>query len=223
MQFDAGLAGPVARDTLAWLRADAGVFAVIYGILIVSGVCYDIVTTRYTEAFLGVQFAFMAVNLVLQAVTTLTILRRAGIELAQPAKMRVASVFGVGLLSGLGVGFGLLLLILPGIYFAARWYLAVPILLAEGTSVSEALSASWDRTERYWLSCAMVAVLAFVWQMTPLVAAALIGLPDDDSFWAWTALSNAISQMGWLFSVAAATTFYLAFGKRLSAGAEIFG
>ena len=223
MQFNAGLAGPVARDAVRWIRADAGTFAIIYGLLLVSGIGYDVVATRYPDAFIGAQLAFMAVNLIVQAWATLTILRLAGIDLPHPPKMRIASVFGVGLLFGLGVGFGLLLLIVPGIYFAARWYLAVPILLAEDMSVSGALSASWDRTERYWFSCAMVAVLAFVWQMAPLAAGMLVTLSDDDRLWGWLLVSNGLSQAGWLFGVAAATTFYLAFGKRMSTTVEIFG
>lgn len=223
MQFDAGYAAPVARDTFAWFRADMPTFAIIYGILITAGVAYDAVVIMYPDWFIAVQFALIAVNLFLQAWTTLTILRLASVPLPQSAKSRIAGVFGVGLLFGLGVGFGLLLLILPGIYFAARWYLAVPILLAEDSAVSEALSASWARTERYWLSCAMIAVLAFVWQMVPLAATEFVSLPEDDTVFLWLLLSNALSQAGWLFGVAAATTLYLAFGKRQSMTAEIFG
>ncbi|HET6526174.1 hypothetical protein [Sphingopyxis sp.] len=223
MEFNARLAAPVARDTLAKIRSDAATFTIIYGISVVAGVGYDVGLTRYPDAFVGVQFAFMAANLVLQAWATLTILRMAGVELPQQTSLRIASVFGVGLLFGLGVGLGLLLLILPGIYLAARWYLAVPTLLAEDMGVSEALSASWDRTEQYWLSCAIVAVLAFLWQILPIAAGSLISLPNDDALWSWMLFSNALSQAGWLFGVAAATTFYLAFGNRLSKTAEIFG
>lgn len=223
MQFDARLAAPVAQGTWARIRSNAATFTIIYGISIVAGVGYDVGLTRYPDAFVGVQFAFMAVNLILQAWATLTILRWAGIELPQPPKLRIASVFGVGLLFGLGVGLGVLLLILPGIYLAARWYLAVPILLAEDMGVSEALSASWDRTEQYWLSCAIVATMAFLWQILPIAAGSLLVLSNDKALWGWMLFSNALSQAGWLFGVAAATTFYLAFGNRLSKTAEIFG
>lgn len=222
MQFDAGLVRVAAHDAIAWIRADPRKFAFAYSILIVTGVGYDVTTTLYPDAVIAANFVFMATNLVIQAWTTLAILRLAGADTPPSARLRVASVFGVGLIYGLGVGLGLLLLILPGIYVAARWFVAVPILLAEDVSASEALSASWDRTEQYWLSCAILAVGAFIVQLLP-AAGVTLASGNVGARWAIVVVMNAVSQAGWLFGVAAATTSYLAFARQLPQATEIFG
>lgn len=56
------------------------------------------------------------------------------------------SFFGVNLLSGLAILIGLLLLIVPGIYLAARWSAADAALLSEGEGISAALGKSWEMT-----------------------------------------------------------------------------
>lgn len=56
------------------------------------------------------------------------------------------SFFGLNLLSGLATLVGFLLLIVPGIYLAARWSAADAALLSEGEGVSAALGKSWEMT-----------------------------------------------------------------------------
>jgi len=56
------------------------------------------------------------------------------------------SLFGLNLLSGLAVLASCLLLIVPGIYLAARWSAADAALLSEGEGVSAALGKSWEMT-----------------------------------------------------------------------------
>ncbi len=60
---------------------------------------------------------------------------------------RFMSIFGSGIFSGLGIGLGLLLLIFPGIFLAARWSAAVPAIIAEDCGATDSLRSSWDRTE----------------------------------------------------------------------------
>src|SRR3546814_11820902 len=117
-------------------------------------------------------------------------------------------MFGVGLLSGLGVGLGLVLLTLPAAYLAGRWFLAVPILLAENTSVSNALSQSWVRTENTWLCCATIAFVTFAWQLSPIGAGHFVETPNAAAQWGWMLFSHALSQAGWLFGWCAAGYFY---------------
>lgn len=123
----------------------------------------------------------------------------------------------------LGVGFGLLLLILPGACLAGRWLLAVPVLLAEDRGVSDALSESWERTGNSWASCTVIAFVAFAWQLAPIAAGLFVGTSNEAAQWGWMLLSNTVSQAGWLFGVVAAATFYITLGRRQSGAVEIFG
>ncbi len=56
------------------------------------------------------------------------------------------SFFGVNFLSGLAILLGFLLLIVPGVFLAARWSAADAALLSEGEGVSAALGKSWEMT-----------------------------------------------------------------------------
>ena len=64
---------------------------------------------------------------------------------------RVGAYFGLSILSGLGILLGLVLLVVPGVILVVRWLLAYAILISEETTVTGALSESWDRTrEQFW-------------------------------------------------------------------------
>lgn len=64
---------------------------------------------------------------------------------------RIASVYflpmlGLLVLFGVVVGMGFLALIVPGIYLAVRLYLATPVLVIEGETITGALARSWRLT-----------------------------------------------------------------------------
>ncbi len=63
------------------------------------------------------------------------------------AKSRIAPVLGGSILMGLGILLGFLLLIVPGVIAALRWYVFVPTLVIERSSVDGALRRSWNLTQ----------------------------------------------------------------------------
>ena len=67
---------------------------------------------------------------------------------------RVATVFGIALLSGLGILLGALLLVIPGLFLLVRWWVAVPIALDRNVGAVEAIRESWAMTADYWLPIA---------------------------------------------------------------------
>ena len=91
-------------------------------------------STPYTIASIAAGFFLLRAMLV-----------NSGIAEADENK-RLGAYFGLSILSGLGLVIGLILLIVPGLVLAIRWLLAYPILLAENTTVTDALSQSWQRT-----------------------------------------------------------------------------
>jgi hypothetical protein len=62
------------------------------------------------------------------------------------ARPKFARALGIALLSGLGILFGMLLLVLPGILLLIRWWVAVPIALDRDIGVVDALRESWAMT-----------------------------------------------------------------------------
>ena len=71
--------------------------------------------------------------------------------LPEGAPSRFGSLWGMNFVTGLLCVFGFILLVLPGVYMAARWMLAAPIIFAEDKSMSEGMSESWEATkESVW-------------------------------------------------------------------------
>ncbi len=221
MQFDASLVGPALRDTVGHLRANPRVFGSIFLASTVAGLGFDL-SAALGEAAILYAFAFTFFNLFLQACTIIGVLQSGG-QAVSPRDWRIASLFGVGLIASLGIALGLLVLVLPGLFVAGRWFLAAPILFAEDCAVSEALHASWARTEQYWLTCTIIAVGAFLCQAAPLIASMYL-LPDGEpARTAMLIVTNALSQAAWMFSIAAAATLYLTIGRPSVRHSEIFG
>ena len=65
-------------------------------------------------------------------------------ELFARTRPRILTLLGGSLLYGLFVVVGLVLLILPGLYFLARFSLIIPAIVLENRTVSSALDRSWE-------------------------------------------------------------------------------
>jgi hypothetical protein len=70
--------------------------------------------------------------------------RRSGsiASLFRAAWKRAGALLGVSLLTGIGVGVGLFLLVVPGLILFTRWSLAVPAVMLEGRSPRAAMRRS---------------------------------------------------------------------------------
>lgn len=198
-------------------------FGMIYVAGVAAGIGYDFSAEVLGDAALLYYLLYAFFMLFLQACATIAILGRGGVALASPRRWRIASLFGIGVMAGLGIFLGLLVLVLPGLFLAGRWYLAAPILFGEDVSASEAMSRSWERTEQYWLGIAIVVLLGFVWQAAPLAGALYLSPDIDNIEWTTSVAMNAVSHAGWMFGVAAAATAYLLLGGPGRRALEIFG
>ena len=63
-------------------------------------------------------------------------------DLYRGAWTRIGALVGVSLLTGVGVGVGLFLLVVPGLILFTRWSLAVPAVMLEGRSPIDAMRRS---------------------------------------------------------------------------------
>jgi hypothetical protein len=83
-------------------------------------------------------------------------------------------IFLAILLAAVGIAAGLLLLIVPGVYVAVRWYFVPQTVVIEGARGPGALSRSWDLTAGFWWRTFGVLVVA---NLAALVPALLLSAP----------------------------------------------
>lgn len=116
------------------------------------------------------------ITIVGQSVMIRRHLQRAGISSAASlADGRYIAVFGISFLTGLGILAGIILLVIPGLFLAARWFLSVPAMFAENSGVTEGIGSSWRASEAHFFqlltlmlltAVPMLIVFVFLWVET---------------------------------------------------------
>lgn len=93
------------------------------------------------------------------------------------ARRNIGSYFGASILTGLGIFLGLLLLVIPGVYLAARWSIAQVLTVADDYPAGQAMSVSWSMTaDQVWtISLVQLAYWIPVWGSVVAVAPFLEG------------------------------------------------
>jgi len=127
----------------------------------------------------------------------------------EDTKPRYGSMLGMSLFSGLGIVIGFVLLIVPGIYVAARWSLAGAFVVARHERAAASLSASWEATRDNWWPFVLVYLVGLALMgasIAMVLFAANQALPDSPVPLIQSALTNllvaAISVGGWLVAAA---------------------
>lgn len=97
---------------------------------------------------------------------------------------RYLGLLGVYLLTSIGIGIGLLLLVLPGLALAVLWAVALPVFLAERKSPTDAIRGSFDYVRpHFWpvLGVLLVyglSIMAFAFAVTFLGLTSADGAPN---------------------------------------------
>lgn len=111
---------------------------------------------------------------------------------------RFFGFFGLMIVTYLGVVFGFVFFILPGMFIGGRWLLSPAFFVAEGTGVFKSMGASWDHvrgnTRTILLAFIVIALLLLI---VGGVGAAIVSALG---FWIVTAAFDAVTSQ--LFSVA---------------------
>lgn len=123
------------------LRENLGPLAGCVAALTAANVGLDYISTSA-----GTTLPASIASLAAQYYLTASSLERLGLREAG-GRNRFGAFWGLNILSGLGIGLGYLLLIVPGLYLSARWVAASAALLAEDGSVSGAMGESWEITQ----------------------------------------------------------------------------
>lgn len=104
-------------------------------------------------------------------------------------------IIGVGFLSGLAIGIGMILLVFPGIFIACRLFVSVPVLLTESRGPRDSMSRSWDLTQ----GAAGRAFVIFLLYMVILFALALLLVSPFSALAVITGIKNAEMMRFWTF------------------------
>jgi hypothetical protein len=145
----------------------------------------------------GITGLFTIATSILQLVLTVVIVRRGftamGIE--RDGGAGIGGLFLIAIPLNLGVALGLLLLILPGFYLAARWRIAVPRLLSSDGGIFEAIGFSRERTKPHWLPLMLATMLVAI----PMILAVVpFGLAEEEGAMPLplSAVANALVYAG---------------------------
>ena len=141
-----------------------------------------------------------------QFMVTSALLRDLGLHRAWGRPGRAASFVGLGIVTTLAIGVGLLLGIVPGLFLYARWVLTSPLVIGDGMRMGEAMAASWQRTAGASLAIMTALILVFL----PEVASFVLMLSVYPEWgpvpvWAAIAANGMISLsliLGWYLAVA---------------------
>ena len=110
----------------------------------------------------GVLLANFAISLYFQTAITRSAMTQIGLAEQHVDSNPYGLVFAVGLLSGLGILFGLIFLVIPGLMLAVRWFVAIPAIFGSAGGASNALDESWKLVKpNFWPM--LGAMLVYVW------------------------------------------------------------
>lgn len=73
------------------------------------------------------------------------VLRRE-VQVTDERRHRYLAFFGLSIVTSIAIMFGLLLFLLPGLLFMARWMMAPAILIGENRGLFESMGESWETT-----------------------------------------------------------------------------
>jgi len=65
-------------------------------------------------------------------------------DLLRSASPFIAPLIGAGILAGIGIGIGMILLIVPGLFLATIWAVIAPVIVVEGSGVMDSFARSRD-------------------------------------------------------------------------------
>ncbi|HEX8238497.1 MAG TPA: hypothetical protein VF574_02030 [Allosphingosinicella sp.] len=181
------------------MRVNLGLSLLALVVMTAIGVAADL----YPDFIALANIASIIANLILQYEISAALLSHYDLLDPHASGRRLGALLGLNLLSGIGIVFGLILLIVPGIYLIVRWSAAVPALISEGADVTQSLTRSSEAVEgRFWH---VFAAIALLWTLPIVAVLASALVPEDQILIASLTLNLPVSLAlitGWHLAVA---------------------
>jgi hypothetical protein len=120
---------------------------------------------------------------------------------------RLPALIVSGVLAALGIGLGLILLIVPGLFLLTIWSMLVPVIVLEGRSAGEAFTRSREIVRGHGWPVFGLLVITFliVGIASSIVRAVFSPLPDFLDAWLGSLVAHSLTVP---FAAAALTTAY---------------
>jgi len=176
--------------------------------LIVEGIGLELLTSSYdespgiTETVVPTIVEFLVVTPIIAAICIYALRQIAAGDHPSAGQVFVAGfeaftpLFGAVLLAAVGIALGLVLLIVPGIYLAVRWYFVPQAVVIEGARGAGALSRSGEVVQGFWWRTLGLVLLANV----------AIAIPGLILVLPFTAIAESTDRALWVMVGSAITT-----------------
>lgn len=222
MQFDASLVVPTLRRSWDMAAAMPGTALVGWLATAVAGVASDVAFDRMGDAASFVLIVYGILITFVQVWITREAFEQVGVAPALPV-FNSLSVYLQGLLIGLGVLLGLVLVILPGLYVFARWYVASAVLVRDGGGRRAAMQRSWDMLAVHWPAALGIGLILGVLSVAPLVVGEVAPTLVVKYGFGWLVATNLVAAAGIVGGYLAAVSLLLNIEQPAPALREIFG
>ena len=128
-------------------------------------------------------------------------------ETYQAVSPRLPALIVGGILAGLGIGIGLILLIVPGLFLLTIWSMLVPVIVIEGKSAGEAFGRSREIVRGHgWEVFGLIIVTFILVAIASGVITLLFSpLPEFFDTWLGSLVAHSLTVP---FAAAAITTAY---------------
>lgn len=136
-------------------------------------------------------------------------------ELYSRTAPRLPALIAAGIVAGIAVAFGLVLLIVPGLFLLTRWSMIVPVIVLEGRGAGDSFSRSWELVRGHGWPVFGVIVITVIGSgiANGIIEALFVFLPDFFQSWIGGLIADSLTTP---FVALAWTVMYY----RLSAPAE---
>jgi len=206
--------GALFRDTLSVYRSHLWVFvalsaAVVVPVdLIVRGIGLEMLSSSYDssppleQALVPTLVEFLVVTPIIAAICIYALHAIAEGERPAPGPVFVSGfeaftpLFGAVLLAAVGIALGLLLLIVPGVYLAVRWYLVPQAVVIESARGAAALSRAGELIEGFWWRTFGLVILGNLAILIPgfLVLAPFTAIADSTDRALWELVGTMLAS-----------------------------
>ncbi len=175
--FDWGVGSAIATT----FSVVFGNFVSFIGLALLIGIPSLVITLSGTDELFP-----LLIDLLLGQVVTITLIygtvqslrgRPVGIaECLRQGLGQLPAALGVAILSGLGFVIGLFLLVIPGLYLATLWAVAVPVVVIERAGIGGSFSRSAELTDgRRWRVFGALLVMGIVTTVITFIANVAMG------------------------------------------------